>query len=278
MRRDDPGLHVRRGTQVKPHAARDELAHEIRVVDRQGTVRDPLRVQRQGPSHLRRAAPLAGVQRHVQADRAPEVDRGAMQLRVREACLLAGEVHGDEAGRDSVCLEVADEREVRLRRVRSKQGGDQADLDALARRRRRGPATDRLDHLSPGEPAVHVQQRRPADLRVPDVVEGLVLDEVGGRALERIGILHQRDRQVEREQQLCLVRRLGWPDEDAAHALERAGGVDSAGAGDLERGVDAQRAVQVEVQLRLGHRANEGPEGARIEVAHRRMVGARRHG
>ena len=46
------------------------------------------------------------------------------------------------------------------------------------------------------------------------------------------------------------------------------GRVDAAGPGDVERGVDAERAVEVEVELGLGHRADERADGARVEVGH----------
>ena len=51
-----------------------------------------------------------------------------------------------------------------------------------------------------------MEQRPPADLDVPDAVGGLGLDELGGDPLERLGVLHERDRQVERAQQLGLRR------------------------------------------------------------------------
>ena len=52
---------------------------------------------------------------------------------------------------------------------------------------------------------------------------------------------------------------------DAAHAGERVRRVDVAGPGDLERRVDPERAVEVEVELRLGHRAHERAQRALVE-------------
>jgi thiol-disulfide isomerase/thioredoxin len=46
-------------------------------------------------------------------------------------------------------------------------------------------------------PAGDVQQRSPADLDVSDPVGRLRLDQLGGDAFERLGILHEGDRQVE---------------------------------------------------------------------------------
>ena len=112
-----------------------------------------------------------------------------------------------------------------------------------------------------GQAAGHVQQRTPADLDVADVVGRLRLDELGGDPLEGLGVLHQGDRQVERAQELGLRRAGHRRDERSRHAGPVARGVDAAGPGELDRGVHAQRAVEVEVELGLGHRPDE-PRGA----------------
>ena len=70
----------------------------------------------------------------MEADVARQVDRRAVPLGVREALLLAGEVHRDQAVRDAVLDHVQHEREVRLRRVRAHERRDQPDLDAAHRR------------------------------------------------------------------------------------------------------------------------------------------------
>ena len=93
-----------------------------------------------------------------------------------------------------------------LRVVRAQRRADQPDLDAGPRRRvpraaRRPPRCRRPRERPPRD----VEQRPPADLDVADVLGGLRLDELGGDPLERLGVLHQRDRQVERREQLGLV-------------------------------------------------------------------------
>ena len=50
------------------------------------------------------------------------------------------------------------------------------------------------------------------------------------------------------------------------------GRVDAAGAGDVERGVDPERAVEVEVELGLGHRARDRAHRSLVEVGHAAMV------
>ena len=66
--RHDLRLDVRGGAQVEPGPAADELGDEVRVVDGEGPVGDALRVDRERPAHLRRAAPLAGVGGDVEPD------------------------------------------------------------------------------------------------------------------------------------------------------------------------------------------------------------------
>ena len=202
-----------------------------------------------------------------------QVDRLGVDRRVGEALLGAGEVDRDEPVGDAVRLEVAHEREVRLGRVRAHQRGDQPDLDPGRRRRAPGATRRRLDDLPAGQALGRVEQRRPADLGVADVVARLVLDEVARDPVDRLVVLHEGDREVEGLEQLGLVGRLVGPDEDASHAGEGRRGVDAPRAGDVERGVDPERAVEVEVQLGLGHRSDERADGSRVEVGHGAMVG-----
>ena len=67
QRRHDAGLPVGGRAQVERHPPRDELGAQRRVVDGAGTVGDPLRVERERPRDLGRAAPLAGVEGDPQA-------------------------------------------------------------------------------------------------------------------------------------------------------------------------------------------------------------------
>ena len=84
-------------------------------------------------------------------------------------------------------------------------------------RRVLGAAADRCDPVGQGEPAGDVEQRSPADLEVADAVGRLRLDQLGRDPLERLGVLHQRDRQVERAQQLGLVGARHRRDQRRAH-------------------------------------------------------------
>ncbi len=178
--RDDPGLDVRGRAQVEPGPAPDQLGHEVGVVDRQRPVGDALGVDVERAPDLRGAAPLAGVGGDMEADLAGEVDGLGVDGRVGEAFLGPGEVHGDEAVGDAVGREVADEREVGLGRVRAHEGRDEVDLDPAGRRRSARARRRGLDHLPAGQALLGVEERRPADLRVADVVARLVLDEVAG--------------------------------------------------------------------------------------------------
>ena len=178
----------------------------------------------------------------------------------------------DEAVGDPVRLEVADEGEVGLGLVRAHQRRDQPGVDAGGLRREPGAVRRGIHDLPAGEPLGGVEQGRPADLDVADVVARLVLDEVSRDALDGLGVLHQGDREVEGLEQLGLVGRLVGPDEHAPHAGERRGGVDPAGAGDVERRVDPERAVEVEVELGLGHRARDRAHRSLVEVGHAAMV------
>ena len=120
-----------------------------------------------------------------------------------------------------------------------------------------GAGADRGDPVGQRQPAGDVEQRAPADLDVADAVGRLGLDQLGGDPLERLGVLHQRDRQVERAQQLGLVGARHRRDERRRHPGPVARRVDPARPGELERGVDPERAVEVEVELGLGHRLDQ---------------------
>ena len=150
-----------------------------------------------------------------------------------------------------------------------------------AGRRRVRPATDRRDPVGERQPARDVQQRPPADLDVADVVRGLRGHQLGGDPLERLRVLHQRDRQVEGAQQLGLVGAALGRDERPVHPGPVRRGVDAARARQLERRVHPDRAVEVQVELRLGHRFEEpaewpagdaGDGGGGVWVGHRPML------
>ena len=65
-----------------------------------------------------------------------------------------------------------------------------------------------------------------------------------------------------------LVLDLLGPDEHVAHPGERRRRLDAARPGELKGRVDPQRAVEMEVELRLGHREGQGPQAAGVERRH----------
>ena len=85
-------------------------------------------------------------------------------------------------------------------------------------------------------PAGRVEGRRPADLDVADAVGGLRLDELGGDPGERVAVLEQADRQVERAQELGLRRAVGRGDEHRPHRGLVPWRVHVPRPGQLERG------------------------------------------
>ena len=141
----------------------------------------------------------------------------------------------------------------------------------------RAPAHTAAIPSAERQPAGDVEQRAPADLDVADAVGGLGLDELGGDPLERLGVLHERDRQVERAEQLGLVGARHRRDERGAPCpASRVGASIAARARQLERGVDPERAVEVEVELGLGHRLDQARGGVgagRGPAAVSRVVG-----
>ena len=131
------------------------------------------------------------------------------------------------------------------------------------------PATDRCDPVGERQPARDVQQRPPADLDVADVVRGLRGHQLGGDPLERLRVLHQRDRQVEGAQQFGLVGAALGRNERPVHPGPVRRGVDAARARQLERRVHPDRAVEVQVELRLGHRFEQASDRL---ASHRPML------
>ena len=105
---------------------RSSSAHERRVVDGAGAVGDPLRVHRERAADLRRAAPLAGVERDPQAAGARGLERRGVGQGIREGLLRAGEVPAGqplvaEAGRG------LGEADVRGGVVRAERRADEPD-------------------------------------------------------------------------------------------------------------------------------------------------------
>src|ERR671931_1466522 len=103
-----------------------------------------------------------------------------------------------------------------------------------------------------------MQQGCPADLGIADAVRGLVLDELAGDTLQRLSVLEERDRQVERLEQPGLTGAVLGRGERSAHRLQVARrGLDLPRSCELEGGRRAERSVEVKVELGLRHRARE---------------------
>ena len=163
--RHDPGLPVRGRAQVERHAAGDQLGAQRRVVDRARTVGDPLRVDRERATDLRRAAPLAGVDGDPQAAGARGLERRGVDERVRERRLGAGQV---PAGQPLVAEAGGGlgEADVRLGVVRAQRRADQPDdRPGPMRARPAAPATDGRDPVGQRQPAARRGAAAPSGSR-----------------------------------------------------------------------------------------------------------------
>ena len=212
--RSGPG-RSRSGT-GRARSRADQLLDQVGVVDRQRPVGDALGVDGQRSPDLRRAAPFAGVERDMEADVAGEVDRLGVDLGSGKRASGPARSTRDQAVGDAVGRDVADEVEVVLRRVRAHEGRDQADVDPAGRRRARAPrrwprppvgrsGPSACGAAAPSGPPCSGRCRRPCRGRGRP------------RSVRCLGVLHQRDRQVERAQQVGLVVALVGRDEGAAH-------------------------------------------------------------
>ena len=103
----------------------------------------------------------------------------------------------------------------------------------------------------------HVQLRREAHLEIAHALRLVVLGEFRGDALDRLGRLHHRDRVAEALQVVAearvtlLVDRLAQPRFGVARQLH------AVRAREVDQGRDAQRPVEVHVQVRLRDRRHE---------------------
>ena len=125
--RDDRGLNVARGAEVEHHAACDQLVTQRSVINGNGTVRDARGRDLQRAANLRRATPLARVQRDRKAAAPRNIKRIFKGERVGEGRLATGEVKGNHAkifrcyGGDRKCT-------VLVHAVRAQCGDDQSHL------------------------------------------------------------------------------------------------------------------------------------------------------
>ena len=168
-------------------------------------MRNPLGVHREGAPDLRRAAPLAGMECDPETAGTGRIkcargDGGIGEPRFGSREIPTGEAAAQEPrGRFR-------EGDVGFGVMGSERRTDQAHGRPCAGRRPRCPRNDRIDPGFERQPTGDMEEWPPSDLQVANVVGGLVLDQLGGDALEGIGILHQRDGQVERAEQVRLIR------------------------------------------------------------------------
>ena len=112
-------------------------------------------------------------------------------------------------------------------------------------------AVHRRQHLDRVEAGPHVQLRREAHLQVTDALGLVVLGELRRDALERLGRLHHADRVAEALQVVAeagvtlLIYSLAQASLGVARQLQPVL------ARELDQGRDAQRTVEVDVQVRL---------------------------
>ena len=202
---------------VEAYAPVSKFGHELSVVRGTGSMRNPLRVHREGSTHLRGSAPFAGVERDPKATGPGSIEGSRGDLWIRIACLGTREVPAGQPAIDEPRGGFG-EGHVGFGIMGSKRRADQAHGGPGLGRRPRSPRHDRIDPGFERQPIGYVEERPPSDLHVANLVGRLVLDQLGRDALEGIGILHQRDGQVEGAEQIRLIRRSRRADEDAAHA------------------------------------------------------------
>ncbi len=255
----DPGLHVRGRAQVEGHAPGGQLPAQRQVVDGPGAVGDPLGIHRERAAHLCAAAPLPGVERDPQAARPRRREGGRVDRGIGEGGLGSGEVPAGQA-----LVAEADgglgQDEVRGRVMGAQRGADEPDHGPGPGRPGGGAGADRRDPLGERQAAGDVEQGSPADLDVADAIGRLRLHELAGDPLQRLGVLHEGDRQFEGLEQLRLVDARHRRDQGPRHAGPVAWGVDGARAREGQRGPDAQRPVEVQVELGLRHRLDQAAE------------------
>src|SRR5437870_4976596 len=93
---DDAGLDVARRGEVEGDTAGDELAAQLRIVDRARAVGDPLGLDFERPANLRRPTPFTGVNGDSEAPIARRLERPPVDLRIWVRLFGAGEVEPDQ--------------------------------------------------------------------------------------------------------------------------------------------------------------------------------------
>jgi hypothetical protein len=89
--------------------------------------------------------------------------------------------------------------------------------------------------------------------RVPAATARDVLDQLVGDPVERLCVLHDRDGQIEGGQQLGLVGAFVGRAQAGSHRGQVHADTEATLPREFERGPWTERAIKVQVQLRLGH-------------------------
>lgn len=144
--RDDRGLHIARGAEVEHHAAGDQFVTQCRVINGNGAMRDARGRDLQRTPNLRRATPLARVQRDCKTAAPRDIKRILECKRVREGSLATSKVESNHTkifrcnGGDRKCT-------VLVHAVRAQRSDDQSNLNTDFRRSRICTARNSGDHL-----------------------------------------------------------------------------------------------------------------------------------
>jgi len=207
----------------------------------------------------------------------PAVARGLEGVRVKHRIgvrdLGAGEIPAGQAAIAELPGSLG-QPHVLDRFVGSDRGADQPDLDPGPLAGVERTRADGLDTLGKREPLAGMEIRPPADLEIADPVGGLVFDELGGDPRERLRVLEEGDRQLERPQELSLVRAALRRDQGRCHRRGVGWRVAASRSREIEGGPDPDRAVEMEMELGLGH-GQQQVELGRIERHSGRMLRCR---
>jgi len=219
----------------------------------------------------RHAERLAGVDRDVEVLVADEVERLEVPRR-REALLRPGDIEADRA-----LIAPADRRLRDLDRTGelAHPGHEHLHDDRVARlggarRADPEPLEVRVDHLVERQPQARRELGRVSDLGIDDPVRGEILGAFGGDPDDRVTVLEDADRVLERlevELERFPIRATGEPGGEVV-GVGRRQGVVAVFRGEIDDGPWPQATVEVIVEHDLGRRPD------RIESQHRSLRGA----
>ena len=208
QRRHDPGLPVRGRAQVERHATRRSAR---RTSSGSSIATGPWAIRSGSTASARRtwcgAAPLAGMDGDAQAARPGGLERRGVGQRIRER---APRARRGPAGQPLSRKRAAVSASATLASgscERSAVAMRRTSIPSRAVRRIRAPRHDRRDPVRAASSPPATWSSGPQ--RISDVADvvGAPSSSTSSRGdpLERLGVLHQRDRQVEGAQQLGLV-------------------------------------------------------------------------